>query len=104
MSLAPEEVRYYARQYKARCARCHGKEGDGGGAEAEEQAVPPRDFTDAAYMESRTDGQLFYQILAGGGERCAMPAFGPTSDSGWSEEKIWYMVEFIRRFSRPEGK
>jgi hypothetical protein len=33
-----------------------------------------------------------------------MPAFGPTSDAGWSEEKIWYMVEFVRRFSRPQGK
>ena len=27
-------------------------------------------------MSARTDGQLFYQILMGGGERCAMPAFG----------------------------
>jgi len=51
-------------------------------------------------MASRTDGQFFYQILMGGGERCAMPAFGPDSAQGWSEEKIWHMVAFVRRFAR----
>jgi mono/diheme cytochrome c family protein len=101
VSLPEDRVRYYARQYKAKCARCHGIDGNGGGDEAEEQAVPPRDFTDTAYMNSRTDGQLFYQILAGGGERCAMPAFGPGTDHDWSEEKIWYMVDYVRRFAKP---
>ena len=72
-----------------------------GGDEAEDQAVPPRDFTDTAYMNSRTDGQLFYQILAGGGGESPMPAFGPGSDQAWNEEKIWGMVAFVRRFSEP---
>jgi hypothetical protein len=63
-----------------------------------EQAAPPANFTDAAYMKTRTDGQLFYQIFMGGGDRCAMPAFGPESDHAWTEEKIWHMVAFVRRF------
>ncbi len=51
-------------------------------------------------MATRTDGQLFYQILMGGGQRSAMPAFGPESDVGWSEEKIWLMVLYVRKFSQ----
>jgi mono/diheme cytochrome c family protein len=98
--LEDSEIRYYQRQFKGKCARCHGKDGAGGGisGEALEQAVPPANFTDAAYMKTRTDGQLFYQIFMGGGDRCAMPAFGPESDHAWTEEKIWHMVAFVRRF------
>jgi mono/diheme cytochrome c family protein len=101
VTLTPRKVEYYTKQFRAKCARCHGPTGDGGGEESAGQAVPPTDFTDADYMGSRSDGQLFYQILMGGGERCAMPAFGPESDHGWSEEKIWHMVAFVRRFSAP---
>jgi mono/diheme cytochrome c family protein len=100
--LTPREVRYYAKQYRTKCARCHGADGRGGGEDAKKQEVPPADLTDATYMGSRSDGQLFFQILVGGGDACAMPAFGPTSDHGWSEEKIWHMVAFVRRFAAPE--
>jgi mono/diheme cytochrome c family protein len=95
------EVSYYERHYKSKCARCHGLDGRGKGAEGRDQRVPPADFTAARAMQARSDGQLFYQILKGGGERCAMPAFGPESDTAWSEERIWHMVAFIRRFAQP---
>ena len=104
VTLEPREERYFKRQYKAKCARCHGADGTGGGDEAAEQAVPPADFSDAATMSARSDGQLFYQILMGGGERCAMPAFGPESSHAWSEDKIWRMVAFVRLFARAEAK
>jgi mono/diheme cytochrome c family protein len=102
--LSERDVRYFTRQFKGKCARCHGLDGTGGGEEAAKQAVPPADLTDADTMQGRTDGQLFYQILMGGGERCAMPAFGPRSSHGWTEEKIWRMVAFVRRFAQPAGK
>jgi mono/diheme cytochrome c family protein len=102
VTLEPERVAYFAKQFKAKCARCHGKAGDGGGGDAKDQEVPPTDFTDAAHMSARTDGRLYYQILMGGGDRCAMPAFGPGSDHGWSEEKVWEMVAFVRRFAPPK--
>jgi mono/diheme cytochrome c family protein len=98
-TLEEDEVRYYARQYKAKCARCHGRDGSGAGEEAAEQEVPPADFTDLAFMKSRTDGQFYYQILMGGGERCAMPAFGPESSDAWKDTKIWHMVAYVRRFA-----
>jgi len=103
--LSEKRVAYFAKQFHAKCARCHGADGTGEGEEAAQQEVPPTDFTDANVMEIRSDGQLFYQILMGGGDRCAMPAFGPDSDHGWSEQKIWEMVAFVRRFSRaPKGE
>lgn len=102
--LPEEDVRYFARQYRAKCARCHGADGSGGGEEAAEQAVPPADFTDADYMNSRSDGQLFYQIAMGGGEGCAMPAFGPDSSHAWDARKIWRMVAFIRRFPQDAAR
>lgn len=103
-ALTEDDLRYYAKQYKAKCSRCHGEDGRGGGENAKDQAVPPRDFTDAPFMATRTDGQLFYQILVGGGERSAMPAYGPTSDHAWSEDKVWHMVTFIRRFAAPASQ
>jgi mono/diheme cytochrome c family protein len=101
VTLEEGDIRYYERQFKGKCARCHGIDGTGSGSDAAASArlVPPANFTDAKYMATRTDGQLFYQILKGGGERCAMPAFGPESDQAWTEDKIWHMVAFVRRFA-----
>ena len=101
VTLEKDEIRYYQRQFKGKCSRCHGIDGTGSGADAvvSEGLVRPANFTDANYMASRTDGELFYQIMMGGGDRCAMPAFGPESDYAWKEDKIWHMVAFIRRFS-----
>lgn len=95
---------YYAKQFKANCARCHGATGDGGGEDAATQPVPPANFRDRARMATRSDGQLYWQILKGGAPRSEMPAFGPGSDKSWSEEKIWGMVAFLRTFSEAEAK
>ena len=105
VTLEESEIRYYQRQFKGKCSRCHGSDGTGTGADAStsDGLVRPANFTDAKYMASRTDGELFYQILMGGGERCAMPAFGPESDHAWTEDKIWHMVAFVRRFAKPSN-
>ncbi|MBW2275374.1 MAG: cytochrome c [Deltaproteobacteria bacterium] len=99
VTLEDDEVRYYKRQFKGKCARCHGIDGTGKGDSAGDQTVPPANFTDSAYMSKRSDGQLYYQILEGGGEACAMPAFGPGTDHSWTEDKIWHMVAYVRRFA-----
>jgi mono/diheme cytochrome c family protein len=97
--LDEKDVSYLARKYKASCVRCHGVDGAGGDEKQQLKDFPPRNFTDAAFMKTRSDGQLFYQILKGGGERSAMPAMGPGSDAGWPEERIWKMVRYVRRFA-----
>ncbi|MBC8258774.1 MAG: cytochrome c [SAR324 cluster bacterium] len=91
---------YIAKQYQTKCARCHGENGEGGVKSLEALEVAPANFTDVTFMNNRTDGQLYYQIEQGGEERSAMPAFGPDSDHGWSEKKIWEMVAYIRRLAR----
>jgi mono/diheme cytochrome c family protein len=90
---------YYAKQFKANCARCHGATGDGGGNEAAAQPVPPANLSDRAFMATRSDGQLYWQILNGGAPRSQMPSYGPGSDKSWSDEKIWGMVAFLRTLS-----
>lgn len=60
VELEASELRYYKRQFKGKCSRCHGSDGKGGGEHAASQPVPPTDFSDLRYMQTRTDGQLFY--------------------------------------------
>jgi len=93
-------LKYWAKQFKTKCARCHGEDGSGAGEEAKTQKVPPANLADSAFMASCSDGQLFYQINVGGEGKSAMPAFGPESDQGWSEKKLWEMVAFIRTLVR----
>lgn len=95
-ALSAERLAYFEKQFQTKCARCHGKDGAGGGPEAAAQPVPPANLTDAKRMDTRSDGQLFYQILMGGGEKSPMPAFGPESSQGWEKEKVWEMVRYVR--------
>jgi len=54
--------------YMGYCLPCHGMEGKGDGplAESLEDGVMPRNFTDAEYMSSRSDEELFKVIKFGG--------------------------------------
>ena len=98
--LTNREIVYFQKQFSAQCARCHGELGDGGGDDDALEKYPPANLTDQKFLDSRTDGELFYQILVGGEELSAMPPFGPDSDIGWSEDKIWKMVAFVRSLAK----
>lgn len=80
--------------YKENCARCHGDKGDGRGPDAWKQSVSPSNFTNAARMNSLTDGALFYQISEG---RRPMPQF----QTRLPEHQRWQLVQFLRTFSTP---
>ncbi len=91
-----------AGMYREMCAVCHGTGGKGDGPAAEGMAVKPRDHTDAAYMNSLTDAQVFEIISRGGaavGKFAGMPAWG----QALSEQQIWDLVRYIRSLhgSRP---
>jgi len=58
--------------YQQRCALCHGPGGKGDGPAAAGLNPKPRNHTDAAYMNSRTDAQLLDVIHNGKGN---MPAW-----------------------------
>lgn len=79
------------RYYKGKCADCHGEKGEGDEDDADSVA-----FANKKWMKTRSDGQLFYTIMFGAGEDSDMEAFGPESDAGMSEKKIWQLVAYLR--------
>ncbi|MCP4298268.1 MAG: cytochrome c [Proteobacteria bacterium] len=79
--------------YQDKCGDCHGIAGEGD----DEGAVV---FNNKKYMQSRSDGQLFYISLEGNGEDATMEAWGPDSDYGLSEKKLWQMISYIRQLAK----
>ncbi len=77
------------RLFEDKCAECHGDTGRGDGSQAKMYDPKPSDLTDAAHMNSVSDGELFYKISDG---HRPMPAF----KKRYSEEQRWQLVLFIR--------
>jgi mono/diheme cytochrome c family protein len=77
------------RLFEDKCAECHGDTGKGDGSQAKMYDPKPSDLTDAAHMNSVSDGELFYKISEG---HRPMPAF----KKRYSEEQRWQVVLFIR--------
>ncbi len=92
----PVQVTEDTRQtYQWYCSQCHGIKGKGDGINAKLLTVPPRNHTKAAYLETRTDEQLFEAIKFGGlsvGRAPCMPAWEHTLE----EDAIHSLVRYIR--------
>jgi mono/diheme cytochrome c family protein len=78
--------------YLDKCAECHGDTGQGDGPQGRTYDPPPKDLTDAARMNSVSDGELFYKISEG---HRPMPAFRKRL----TEEQRWQLVLFLRSLS-----
>ena len=85
------------RLYGENCAQCHGDTGKGDGPDALKYDPKPADFTDAAHMNTVTDGALFYQISQG---KKPMPAF----KRRMTEDQRWQLVLLIRSFATPSNE
>jgi len=97
--LVTEETR---QTYQWYCSQCHGIKGKGDGINAKFLTVPPRNHTKAAYLETRTDEQLFEAIKFGGlsvGRAPCMPAWGHTLE----EDTIHSLVRYIRELCHCEA-
>ena len=81
--------------YKARCANCHGDNGDGRGEEAAKYRPVPADLTDSR-VRSQTDGELFWKITTG---RRPMPSFR----NKLSDEERWEVVIYLRTLPQNPG-
>lgn len=76
-----------------RCALCHGPAGRGDGLASKGLNPKPRNFHDAAYMQTRTDAQLLEVIHKGKG---AMPKW----EGQLSEAEITAVLAHVRALSK----
>ena len=83
--------------YLDKCAECHGDSGKGDGSQAGMYDPKPTNFTDAAQMNSVSDGELFYKISEG---HRPMPAF----KKRYTEEQRWQLVLFVRWLAKQQEK
>ncbi len=80
------------------CAICHGTGGKGDGATAASLDPKPADHTDANYMGSLSDEQLYRVIQKGGaatGKSPLMAAWGGVL----TDDQIRDLVAYLRRLS-----
>jgi len=70
----PPQEKEPAGAYRELCARCHGDKGDGNGMIALYLDPSPRDFTKAAFMNSKADTRLL-ESIAKGVPGTSMPAW-----------------------------
>ncbi len=80
------------------CAMCHGKDGSGNGDTAIDMKLTMADFTDAATLKDRTDGELFYIIKNGYQDM-------PPEGARIKVEENWDLVNYVRSLAKkkPEG-
>src|SRR5260370_9120683 len=90
------DLRVARKLYFDKCAECHGDTGKGDGPQGRTYDPPPKDLTDAAHMNSVSDGELFSKISQG---HRPMPAFRKRL----TEEQRWQLVLFLRSLSNSSG-
>jgi mono/diheme cytochrome c family protein len=78
------------------CNGCHGDKGTGEGPAAGGLDPSPRNFTNPAWQDSRTDGELRYTIF-NGSPGTAMIANEAMFDD---PDDVWNVINFIRSLKR----
>lgn len=85
--------------FEANCVACHGAKGEGDGVAAQALNPKPRNFTDTAYMRTRTREQLRKVISDGG----AASGFSPLM-AAWKgtlkEDQIDAVLDYVLTFSQ----
>jgi len=81
--------------YIDKCYGCHGIYGKGDGPDISPLPIKPRDLTDKERMRQYTDGELFYWITYGRGNRNVMSLF----IGNLNENQRWDTVNYLRSIS-----
>lgn len=84
---------------KGTCFVCHGVNGLGDGPAAVGLDPSPRNFSNAAFHRSRTDGELMWVIKNGSAGTAMVPLVGSVID----EEEAWLIILYERSLARPES-
>jgi mono/diheme cytochrome c family protein len=88
----PEGLAEAKKVYGYDCAMCHGAKGDGKGDLVESMKLTMHDWHDAASLEGKTDGELFYIITKGKGKMIG-------EGDRQSERLRWNLVNLVRSFA-----
>ena len=97
LSAAAQEART---TFKTVCAVCHCESGKGDGIGATNLDPKPRNYTDAAWQKSVTDGQIKQIIVYGGtavGKSAVMPAHAQLAQK---PEVVDELVRLVRAFGK----
>ena len=86
-----------ARLYQQFCSLCHGPGGKGDGPAAPKDP-PPADHTDAEYMATLTDADL-YQVIAHGGASVGKSALMAPWGGVLNDEQIRDLIAHLRSLS-----
>ena len=81
---------------KGFCSSCHGLDGKGMAHIPGLRGTLPRNFTDTAWQQARTDGELMW-ILKNGSPGTDMAPFIPLV---MTEEEAWQVILFVRTFGQ----
>ena len=94
LSATQDNLRAGAELYQAHCARCHGAEGYGDGADGKNMQPPPSNLAVLMQMGMMARDEYLYWTIAEGGTalNTAMPAFKDTL----SENAIWQLILHLR--------
>jgi hypothetical protein len=85
----PEGLAEARRVFKYDCAMCHGAAGDGKGEIVESMQLTMHEWRDAATLEGKTDGEIFYIITKGKGKMMGEGDRQP-------EKLRWNLVNLVR--------
>lgn len=79
------------------CAPCHGEGGKGDGMLAESlgEGVKARDLTDAKYLSTKTDDELFKVVKFGGASVKLSDAMPPQKDT-FTDAEIKQIIQYVR--------
>lgn len=88
----PEGIEAARKIYGYDCAMCHGAKGDGKGDLVDSMKLTLLDWREAAALQGKTDGELFYIITKGKGKMVG-------EGDRVSETVRWNMVNLVRSFS-----
>lgn len=89
--------------YQNLCLRCHGEKGDGNGLIATYLDPYPRDFTNAGFMNSKTEERLANSIK-NGVEGTSMPAWGKVLNDEQIKGVLAYINQNFTKEARTEIK
>lgn len=100
LPLAPPDGVSGLEVYEARCANCHGPQGNGDGELAGNLPAPPRDFTNSEFRRVILPSMMF-DVITNGRLEQGMPPFGPTSSNPLAEVERWDSIAAVYSLATP---